>query len=296
MAAVVASSQGTSVDRLHSLSRQNCDTVEKLCVELARIFSVRRDEVAVLRVQGRMLHFVYPPELQAAGAIPISSSAVAARTASTRKAELFNSFVKVKHNSVFETVKMGSAESSGDPQARVIQKLMSAPIVDEHGTVLGVLQISRKGADPAVAGPDFTPGDLRDLEAAGRRAAAQGVLAVQSPAPKPAAARVEERRACPRWPVKLSLQYGRAPDFALGETSDISEGGLGFTGERNYTVGEEIEVRFIFALPAAKWFHSKALVRRAERGFLGVEFVGMAPSERARLRDSLRAHAARRPA
>ncbi len=283
------------MDPLQRLTRQNCDSLEKLCAELATIFAVRRDEVALLRVEGNLLHFAFPPELQSLGAIPLSGSAVAARTATTRKAELFNSFVKVKHSSVFETVKLGAAPS-GPPQARVIQKLMSAPIVGDGGQVLGVLQISRKGAILAAAGPDFTAHDLERLQAAGRRVGSLGILGAVAESPQPSSPRMEERRAFPRWPVKLSVQYGSAPDFALGETSDISEGGMGFTGERAYAAGAEIEVRFIFALPGARWFHSKALVRRADHSFLGVEFVGMAPSERARLRDSLRAYAARRSA
>ena len=282
--------------RLQGLSRQNCNTPEKLCAELAKLFGVRRDEVALLRVQGRMLHFVYPPELQSAGAIPISSSAVAARTASTGKAELFNSFVKVKHSSVFEMVKLGSEASSSEPEARVIQKLMSAPIVGELGKVLGVIQVSRKGPTLAAAGPDFSPHDLQELEAAGRLAPSLGILAAAIEAPKPAAPKVDERRAFPRWPVQLSVQYGIAHDFALGVASDISEGGMGFTGDRAYAVGAEIEIKFFLDLPGAKWFQSKALVRRVEKGNYGVEFVGMAPSERSRLRESLRDYAARRTA
>ena len=43
---------------------------------------------------------------------------------------------------------------------------MSAPIVDEEGDVLGVIQISRKGPAPTSAGPDFTIDDLHRLEKA----------------------------------------------------------------------------------------------------------------------------------
>ena len=111
---------------------------------------------------------------------------------------------------------------------------------------------------------------------------------------KPASPTIEERRASPRWPIRLSLQYGSAYDFAAGETSDISECGIGFTGERAYAVGEEIKVKFFLGVPGSKWFQSKALVRRAESGNFGLEFVGMAPSERTRLREALHAHAARR--
>jgi len=154
-------------ERLQGLSSRRLDTPEKMCAELAKLFGVRRDEVALLRLQGRMLHFVFPAELRAAGAIPLSSSAVAARTASGRKPEVFNSFVKVKHSSIFEMVKLGNHDSAPDPEVRVIQKLMSAPIVGKDGSVLGVVQISRKGATLAAAGPDFTPDQLLLLEAAG---------------------------------------------------------------------------------------------------------------------------------
>lgn len=153
--------------RLQGLSQQRFDTPEQLCAELAKLFCVRRDEVALLRLQGRMLHFVYPAELRAAGAIPLSSSAVAARTAAARKAEVFNSFVRVKHSSIFEMVKLGSQDTTPDPEVRVIQKLMSAPVLGKSGEVVGVLQISRKGATLAAAGPDFSPDELQLLEAAG---------------------------------------------------------------------------------------------------------------------------------
>ena len=153
--------------RLQGLAKPHLDTAEKVCAELAHVFGVRRDEVALLRLQGRMLHFVFPAELRVAGAIPLSSSAVAARTASARKPEVFNSFVRVKHSSIFEMVKLGNQQASPDPDVRVIQKLMSAPVVGSKGDVLGVVQISRKGATLAAAGPDFSLDDLQLLEAAG---------------------------------------------------------------------------------------------------------------------------------
>jgi GAF domain-containing protein len=102
--------------------------------------------------------------LRTAGAIPLSSSAVAARTARTKQAELFNGFTQVKHFSVFELVKLG--DTGLDDQ--VIQKLMSAPILNNNGEVIGVIQISRKAPRPAAAGPDFTPEDLRKLDSVAR--------------------------------------------------------------------------------------------------------------------------------
>jgi len=138
-------------------------TPERICAELARIFDVRETEVALLQVKRSFLEFVYPAELKAGGAIPLSSSAVAARTASEKKADIFNSFATVRHASIFEVVKLGGAQTELSDQ--VIQKLMSAPVVAADKSV-GVIQISRKGRNSAVAGPDFTPADLRTLELA----------------------------------------------------------------------------------------------------------------------------------
>jgi GAF domain len=113
-----------------------------------------------LELGGSLLSFLYPAELKTAGAIPLSSSAVAARTARSKQAEIFNGFAQVKHFSVFELVKLGNTGLD----AQVIQKLMSAPVLAPDGEVIGVIQISRKAPRPAAAGPDFTPADLRKLE------------------------------------------------------------------------------------------------------------------------------------
>lgn len=133
---------------------------KSLCARIGEIFQVTETEVALLELRGQLLHFLYPEELRTAGAIPVSSSAVAARTAQTKKGEIFNSFTQVNHFSIFELVKLG--DSGLD--AQVIQKLMSAPVLSSEGTVLGVIQISRKGPRPAIAGPDFTAADLQKLE------------------------------------------------------------------------------------------------------------------------------------
>jgi hypothetical protein len=139
-------------------------TPESICACVAKIFQVRETEVALLELSGRLLNFLYPAELKTAGAIPLSSSAVAARTAQTKRAELFNGFTQVKHFSVFELVKLGN--SGLDEQ--VIQKLMSAPVLSMTGEVIGVIQVSRKAPRPAAAGPDFTPDDLRKLQSVAR--------------------------------------------------------------------------------------------------------------------------------
>src|SRR6202050_4226583 len=115
---------------------------------LAKVFKVGYAEVALLRLEGGLLKFVFPEHLRTTGAIPISSKAVAAHTALRKKAEIFNNFARVKHASIFETIKPVGAETEDPTPPAPIQKLMSVPILDPNSTVLGVLQISRKGMDP----------------------------------------------------------------------------------------------------------------------------------------------------
>jgi hypothetical protein len=147
------------IEQLAALDQENA-TPESICSCVAEIFQVKETEVALLELGGSLLNFVHPAELKTAGAIPLSSSAVAARTARSRQAELFNTFTRVKHSSIFELVKLG--DTGLDDQ--IIQKLMTAPVLAPFGKVVGVIQISRKAPRPAAAGPDFTPEDLHQLE------------------------------------------------------------------------------------------------------------------------------------
>lgn len=139
---------------------------------LAKLFRVRDAEVALLKLEGGLLRFIFPEHLRTSGSIPISSKAIAAHTALSKKPEIFNNFARVKHASIFETIKVGGVQSDDAPPAPApIQKLMSVPILDHKSTVMGVIQISRKGSDPHQT-KDFSREDLHDLEIAA------GVLAV----------------------------------------------------------------------------------------------------------------------
>lgn len=132
---------------------------------LAELFSVTPHEVALLRLEGRVLAFLVPERLRALGTIPLSAAnaSVAARTAMTGRGDLNNRFASTPHASVFEGVKLGEAKLP-------IQKLLSAPITRDGQTV-GVAQISRKAKRPEDA-PDFSPDDLARLTAAGALLAA----------------------------------------------------------------------------------------------------------------------------
>jgi len=139
---------------------------DRVCLKLAQILNVRRSEVALLRLEKGSLRFIYPPELRSAGVLPLSGSAVAARTAATRTPLLSNAFMRVKHVSLFEAVKLGAVEEDRSQDQMPIQKIMSVPVVEAGGNVIGVVQISRKGLDAAGAGADFSGEDLKQLELA----------------------------------------------------------------------------------------------------------------------------------
>ena len=156
------------LQRLEQVLAKEPASPESCCKELTRIFSVRESEIALLGVRGNLLRFLYPVALRSAGTIPISGSAIAARTALTKKPEIFNSFTKVRHISIFESIKLRDSENGGASEPQVIQKLMSVPVLDDGGKICGILQISRKGHDLGTCGPDFTVEDLRRLGIAAR--------------------------------------------------------------------------------------------------------------------------------
>jgi hypothetical protein len=139
---------------------------EQVCLKLAKMLHVRRSEIALLRQEKGSLRFIFPVELRAAGVLPMSGSAVAARTATTRTPLLSNSFMRVKHVSLFEAVKLsGSGEEDKSLEQMPIQKIMSVPVATPD-KVFGTVQVSRKGLDPKMAGADFSAEDLKKLEQA----------------------------------------------------------------------------------------------------------------------------------
>jgi hypothetical protein len=124
--------------------------------KIAKNLGVKTGEVAILGVSTRWrhLHFLVPQALKNVGFIPLSSnSALAARTARDSCPEINNNFATSPHVSVFEGVKVGGYSTEA------IQKIISAPILSDN-KVVGIIQISRKGANPSLAGPDFASEDL----------------------------------------------------------------------------------------------------------------------------------------
>jgi GAF domain len=134
-------------------------SIPALAGQIAKSLHVKTDEVAILAISERRRHlrFLVPDALRNVGEIPLSStSALAARTVRDSRPEIVNNFSTVRHASVFEGVKAESLNASA------IQRIISAPILAD-GKVIGVIQISRKAATVAEAGPEFTADDLGKL-------------------------------------------------------------------------------------------------------------------------------------
>lgn len=131
-------------------------SLASIAERIAKNLGVKSEEIALMGVSNRWrhLHFLVPESLKQIGFIPLSStSAIAARTARESRPDIINNFASVRHATVFEGVKI-SGETS-----ELIQKLISAPILSGD-KVVGVIQVSRKGATPKEAGPDFSADDL----------------------------------------------------------------------------------------------------------------------------------------
>jgi hypothetical protein len=144
---------------------------ERIGLEMAKVFQVQPNEVGIMRLEKQNLVFAYPSRLHNVGSIPLNTTgSVAARTATSKRAEVINNFAQTKHTSIFEAVELEPKPKSGlvsdrhEHAVQQIQKLISAPVVGPVG-VLGVIQISRKGVSAPAAGADFTPADLQKLVA-----------------------------------------------------------------------------------------------------------------------------------
>src|SRR5579864_1356210 len=107
-------------------SEIDSSSLAKVSDNLAAIFGVKADEVAILAITAnrRHLSFLLPEKLRAVGSIPLNSTtALAARTARERRPDVLNQFAGSRHASVFEGVPLGRSEGE------MIQKIMSVPII-----------------------------------------------------------------------------------------------------------------------------------------------------------------------
>jgi len=134
--------------------------ITALAVTLMRIFSLEDTELAIFlsNAEKTFLSFAYPPYLVDAGIIPVTSAdAVVAQIFRMGRPVMENNFMQQKHLSIFETVK------APGKTIYPICKMLGVPL-GEGTERIGVIELSRRAASYAEAGPDFTAMDLERLK------------------------------------------------------------------------------------------------------------------------------------
>ena len=123
---------------------------------IATAFDITDSEVAILikTRDGQGLKFAYPPALGAgANIFPLKVYSFAGNVVRTAMGAFDNAFTEKRHLSFYEQVKVEG------PKTGPIHKIMAAPLKTESN-IFGVVEVSRKAATRAEAGPDFTTSDL----------------------------------------------------------------------------------------------------------------------------------------
>lgn len=130
--------------------------------ELVRLAGVDDDEVAVLFMDKRQnLKFYRPRYLENSGVIPAGyTRAFVIKVLQLGQPAMENRFNAVTHLALFEEFKRDN------PQQLPIQKMMCFPVASSDGRAFGAVEISRKGASPDSAGPDWTKADLERVQKA----------------------------------------------------------------------------------------------------------------------------------
>jgi len=103
------------------------------------------------------LTFTFPRHLANGNVLPINRDSFAGRVVLQKEVLIENNAAKEVHKDVFERI---PGPGGG---ARIIQKIVAAPILAEQGEVLGVVEISRTGENSAAAGTDFSAQDGENL-------------------------------------------------------------------------------------------------------------------------------------
>ena len=138
------------------------EKLDAIVSALRQALRLQADEVALLMVdaEAEVLRFLLPTKLGKSGFIPLTSrDALAARTLRENKVFVNNRFPASSHASVFEQVKL---DPGAEGRPLPIQKIVSVPIPGEVNPK-GVLQLSRKAAEPGQAGDDFSKEDMAAL-------------------------------------------------------------------------------------------------------------------------------------
>jgi len=103
------------------------------------------------------LKFEHPPALSAGvNVFPVASTSFAGEVARTSRGAIDNGFAAAKHLGFYERI------HRNDARMEPIQKLMAVPMRAGQFS-FAVVEVGRRGATAAEAGPDFAPSDLGRL-------------------------------------------------------------------------------------------------------------------------------------
>ena len=149
-------------ERLNDENRKEIfeELTDSISAYLAELFKVTPEEIAliVLTNNKRFLRFIAPKKLYHGGAtFPLTKrESVSTKVMMTKKCEIKNDMLKIKHLSIYEQVKMD------ENKPKPIQKMITVPLLQGE-TAIGVIQISRKGYTLEESGEDFSENDGKQI-------------------------------------------------------------------------------------------------------------------------------------
>ena len=96
------------------------------------------------------------------------------------------------------------------------------------------------------------------------------------------------RRAFPRWKARFVVRTpGKSFSF---ESLEMSEGGLSFRTTEAFKIGQTFDFEFLLE-GCNDWIKVKSVVRHAEDGRVGLEFLNLKRADRLKIIDHLAAKA-----
>jgi hypothetical protein len=104
----------------------------------------------------------------------------------------------------------------------------------------------------------------------------------QNRASVPQDRRSGNRRAYPRWPATFEVKFHIGKETFAAGSIDICEGGVRISADRMPALESEIEIEFRLA-PEEPWVRVRAVVRHAEAGQIGAEFLNLRMADRLRI-------------
>lgn len=133
--------------------------IEAISLFYSENLGVTTDEIAIFLTDHdkSVLSFACPPFLVNAGMIPVTSTeAIVSNVFRTGRSVIVNGFSQQKHLSVFEIIPTSNNEIAP------IWKMIGS-VITVNQEKIGVIEISKRGADITAVGEDFSQNDVQFL-------------------------------------------------------------------------------------------------------------------------------------